>query len=504
MVSAPRARRNGVLPVTVLSGFLGAGKTSLLKHILKNKDGLRVAAIVNDMAAVNIDAAMVVSTDTANKVIQLENGCICCTLRDSLLEEVLRLVELPDIDYVVVESTGVSEPLPVAETFTFAVGDEEDSEGNVVGEVTLDRYAKLDTMVTVVDARNFPTDMSTLAKARERWGDKVEEDDDRNVTELLVDQIEFANIVLLNKCDLVSKEDIARVRSAVRALNRDVEIIECSFGNVPLEKLVNTNRFSFEKAAESKGWLTDLRAHAAGAKQIAPVKSELEEFGISSIVYTKRRPMHPGRFALAAVRLADLGFKLLRSKGFVWLASKNQGYGEWSQAGAIWSLTPGGRWLCETPRNNWPSQEPDFVERVAKDMDPDPSVGDRRQEIVLIGQHMDVGHVTALLDGCLLTDEEYAGGPGKWANLNDPFGEWDFTPEPDIDDDGEEEEQEPGHSHDCEDTSFMSRNKVSSSAAAVTNEADLVRVADQCESDTQQHDRNLLEPAAKRRKQQDT
>lgn len=428
-----RPPRKGPLPVTVLSGFLGSGKTSLLKHILANAGGLRIAALVNDLAAVNIDGSTVLSLGNACEVVQLENGCICCTLRDNLLDSLLQLSQNTAIDYCIVESTGVAEPMPVAEVFTLTVGDAEDVNGNYLGDIPLSKFARLDSMVTLVDAKNFPSDLASRATARQRWGKDAGDDDeaDRDIAEILADQLEFANVVVVNKCDLVSEEDAKHVCAAVRAFNVDAVVVRAEHAKTSVRSVVDTGAFSFEKAALSKRWLTDLRADeengSGNVSANVQHESELEHFGISSAVYRERRPFDPKRFAVAAVKLARMGMALLRSKGFVWLASKNEGYGEWNQVGVVWSLNPGGRWLCETPRDEWPSQDEEFVQKVEKDMHEDPSIGDRRQEMVFIGQALQKDEIFELLDGCLLTDKEMHDGPGEWTKLVDPFGKWDFS-----------------------------------------------------------------------------
>ena len=394
------------LPVTGLSGFLGSGKTTLLNHVLSNRGGLRVAVIVNDMSEVNIDAALVVGgtaalSRTEEKLVEMTNGCICCTLREDLLVEVANLAREGRFDYLLIESTGISEPAPVADTFTFALGD----------GIALSDLTQLDTMVTVVDAANFLHDLR-LGKDLHSVGQTAGEDDPRTVADLLTEQVEFANVILINKIDLVDESTLATLEAFLDQLNPMALKLRCTFGQIAPSRIMGTGRFDFEVAKRSKGWQLTLRG--AGA-------SEVEEYGVRSFVYRARRPFHPQRFY---ERLSAPWNGVLRSKGFFWLASRLDKIGVWSQAGRVARLDFGGFWWAAIPTNVWPDI-PAVREQIAARWHPE--VGDCRQELVFIGIEMDELELYDSLQACLLTDDEFAGGPTSWFELPDPFPAWNRT-----------------------------------------------------------------------------
>ena len=350
------------LPVTVLSGFLGAGKTTVLSHILNNREDKKVAVIVNDMSEINIDASLVNKEVSLNrseeKLVEMSNGCICCTLREDLLLEVNKLAKERKFDYLVIESTGISEPLPVAETFTF-----EDEEG-----VSLSKAAKLDTMVTVVDAVNFIKDYEE-AKYLQESGESLGEDDERSVADLLVDQIEFADVILLSKTDLVTDTDIAKLKAILKTLNTIAEIIPISQGNIEIDKVLNTNLFDFEKAKQAPGWLKEMRGEHI---------PETEEYGISSFSYSARRPFYPEKFYNFLHNTKEYG-KLIRSKGFFWLGSRLEYAGQWSQAGGIAHYGYAGMFWRSVPKPNWP-EDKDAIDAIMANWEE--PFGDMRQELI--------------------------------------------------------------------------------------------------------------------------
>ena len=392
------------LPVTVLSGFLGAGKTTVLSHILNNREGKKVAVIVNDMSEINIDSSLI-KNDVAlsrqeEKLVEMSNGCICCTLREDLLLEVNNLAKEGRFDYLVIESTGISEPLPVAETFTFV-----DEDG-----LSLSDRAKLDTMVTVVDAVNFSKDYEE-AKDLQETGESLGEDDLRSVADLLVDQVEFADVLLISKTDLVAKPDIERLVAILKSLNTNAKVIPTVDGKVNIDDVLDTKLFDFDRAQQAPGWLKEMRGEHV---------PETEEYGIGSFSYTARRPFHPER-AFDFFHNTERFGKLLRSKGYFWLASRPEFAWQWSQAGGIARYGFAGMFWHSVPRDSWPKDE-EGLENIYKLWEE--PFGDMRQELVFIGQGLDQEGIMKTLNECLLTDDELLKGKEYWLELKDPFPEW--------------------------------------------------------------------------------
>ncbi|VEA73545.1 Uncharacterized GTP-binding protein YjiA [Serratia rubidaea] len=389
------------LPVTVLSGFLGAGKTTVLNHILNNRQGMRVAVIVNDMSEVNIDAALLTNEITLDrqqeKLVEMSNGCICCTLREDLLVSVRELAQAGRFDYLLIESSGISEPLPVAETFTF-----EDEAGE-----SLSQFARLDTLVTVVDGVNFLAQYQQAASLQE-VGQSLGEDDLRSVADLLIEQIEFCDVILVSKTDLLTPQQLAEVTAALASLNTEAKIIPIAPGTLPLDEVLNTRRFSFERAQRAPGWLKELRGEHL---------PETENYGISSFVYRARRPFAPDRF----YRLINGdwgGGNLLRSKGFFWLATRPQHAGQWSQAGGIARYGVAGLFWRAIPQEKWPQDDETRAQILQRWVEP---FGDMRQELVFIGQHLPQAEIVRRLDACLLSDAEMAAGLTYWREMADRF-----------------------------------------------------------------------------------
>ncbi|ANA82873.1 GTP-binding protein [Paenibacillus glucanolyticus] len=389
---------NTRIPVTVLSGYLGSGKTTVLNHVLHNREGLKVAVIVNDMSEVNIDADLVRGegslSRTDEKLVEMSNGCICCTLREDLVQEVQKLAEEKRFDYILIESTGISEPVPVAQTFVYP---------DEVSGVQLSDLARLDCMVTVVDANRFWKDFSSGQSLLDRK-EALGEEDTREVVDLLIDQIEMCDVLLLNKCDLVSEEELTKVEGILRKLQPSASIIRTVNGQVSPAKILNTGLFDFEKASQSPGWIQELQK-----EEHVP---ETDEYGISSFVYRRRRPFHPERLAEF---MGDWPEEVVRAKGIAWLAVREDVAASLSQAGPSIQFGPAGYWvaaLTEQEQQELIQSEPDIRRKW------DGVWGDRMTELVMIGIQMEREQIEQDLDGCLLTDEEMQ---LEWSTFNNPL-----------------------------------------------------------------------------------